>query len=159
MEPDVETLADHHNLAEFASDAPELDQWIANPARQSNDRDTSRVYVICNSNGAVIAYSALVAATITRTSLSSRAGSGLPHQIPAILLAKLAVDKSHRTLGLGTVLLSHAIRTSLHVREMIGVRLLFAEARDQSAREWYAKKGMVVARDNRTCYARLKDLL
>ena len=155
----VEVLAAHHRLTEFTSGAPELDQWLAGPARQSNDRDTARVYVICNGEGVVVAYSALVAATLSRESLRSRAASGLPQNVPAVLLAKLAVDQSNGASGLGTALLSHAIHTALQVREMIGARLLFAEARDQSARDWYVAKGMDCASDDRTCYARLKDLV
>jgi GNAT superfamily N-acetyltransferase len=155
----VEALAPHHDLAQLDSGAPELDRWLAGPARQSHDRDTARVYVICDTSGVVLAYSALVAATLGRESLSSRAASGLPQNIPAVLLGKLAVARSHHGAGLGTALLAHAIRTALEVRRLIGVRLLFAEARDQAARDWYVSKGMTCASDGRTCYARLKDFV
>src|SRR6202035_5174917 len=117
MTHEIETLAAHHDLTSFARDAPELDQWLSSPARQSNERDTARVYVISNGDGAVIAYSALVAATLTRASLRSRAASGLPEHVPAVLLAKLAVDRSHQASGLGIMLLRHAVQTALQVRE------------------------------------------
>jgi len=153
----VEALAAHHDLEDFASEASELNLWLTSSARQSNDRDTARVYVICNANARVIAYSALVVGTISRETLRSRAASGLPQHVPAILLAKLAVDRSYLSSGLGTQLLSHAIRISLEVKERVAVRLLFAEARDQVAHDWYVSRGMSSAKDGRTCYARLKD--
>jgi GNAT superfamily N-acetyltransferase len=154
----VEELDPHHDLTQLDSGAPELDKWLAGPARQSHDRDTARVYVICDNNGVALAYSALVAATLGRESLSSRAASGLPQNIPAVLLGKLAVTRSHHRAGLGTALLAHAVRTALEVCRLIGVRLLFAEARDRPAHDWYVSKGMTGTRDGRSCYVRLKDL-
>ena len=159
MTSDIGILDDRHDLTKFVSGATELDQWLSGSARQSDSRDTARVHVICDTGGVVVAYSALVAGTITRETLRSRAASGLPGQVPGILLAKLAVDQSHSGSGLGTALLSHAVRTALQVRQSIGIRLLFAHARDELARDWYVAKGMDCARDGRTCYARLKDLL
>lgn len=110
MTPTVELLGPHHNLNQFDSGAPELDLWLAGSARQSHDRDTARVLVIADVDGAVLAYSALVVGTVSRRSLSSRAASGLPQEVPAVLLGKLAVTRIGRSAGLGSALLGHAAR-------------------------------------------------
>lgn len=158
MTPEVEVLVDAHVLEGFDSGADELDRWLTASAQQAQKRDTARVYVLLGPDSRVLAYSALVVATVERGVLASRAGRGLPAQIPAVLLAKLAVDRTAQSRGLGRLLLSHAAKQALEVRERAGVRLLVTEARDDAARAWYMRRGMSALTDQRTCYARLADL-
>ncbi len=158
MTSGVEALADEHVLDGFDSGAAELDRWLIAAARQAQKRDTARVYVLMEPDGRVLAYSALVVAAVERGVLSSRAGRGLPAQVPAVLLAKLAVDRTAQSRGLGRQLLGHAARKALEVRERVGARLLVTEARDDAARAWYVQQGMSALLDPRTCYSRLADL-
>jgi GNAT superfamily N-acetyltransferase len=156
--PAVEVLAARHDLTRLDSGAAELDSWLERAAWQAHGRDTARVYVVSDRDGTVIAYSALVVATLSRRALSSRAASGLPAEVPAVLLAKLAVDRTQQGAGVGAALLRHAARQALEVRDRVGVRLLVAEARDEAARAWYTANGLTSLSDGRTCYVRLKDL-
>jgi GNAT superfamily N-acetyltransferase len=158
VKPEVQALVDVHVLDEFDSGADELDRWLAVSARQAQQRDTARVYVVAEQNGRVLAYSALVVATVERAVLASRARSGLPTQVPAVLLAKLAVDRTACSRGLGRSLLGHAAQQALEVRQRVAARLLVTEARDDDARAWYLARGMSALQDGRTCYARLADL-
>ncbi len=139
-----------------------MDRWLSTAARQSNERDTVRVYVVCDDSDVVVAYSALVVGTLSKERLPSRARSGLPAQVPGVLLVKLAVDRSQQEgAGLGGVLLGHAARSALAVRRLAGARLLFTEARDEAAKnakKWYVSKGMDSLGDSLFCYTRLKDL-
>jgi len=144
----VRPLEADDELEAFDSGADDLDRWLKTQAHLSQQRDAARVYVV-ESEGRVIGYSALVAATIGRDDVSSGLGGGLS-MIPAVLLGKLAVDRSAHGAGLGTRLLRHAVRTSLDVRRLIGARLLVAHARDDSARSWYQHIGMRCLADGRT---------
>jgi GNAT superfamily N-acetyltransferase len=152
----VRPLGADDELDAFDSGADDLDRWLRTQARLSQQRDAARVYVV-EREGRVVGYSALVAATVGRDDVSSGAAGGLS-TIPAVLLGKLAVDHSAHRGGVGTALLSHALRTSLDVRKLVGARLLIAHARDSSARSWYEHKGMRCLADGHTVIARLADL-
>jgi hypothetical protein len=152
----IELLSEHHDVTRLDCGVPELDEWLKKTARTSNERDLARTYVIADENNVVVAYSALLASSIGSDALASRAGRGLPGNIPAVLLGKLAVDVKHR--GLGRELLGHACRVAVAVREQIGARFLFADALNDAARAWYLSKGMSAVEGSNVCYTRIKDL-
>ncbi|GAA1534646.1 GNAT family N-acetyltransferase [Kribbella lupini] len=156
MNPNIELLSDHHDVTKLDCGIPQLDEWLRKTARISNERDLAKTYVIADENGVVVAYSALVASSIESTALTSRARHGLPTTLPAVLLGKLAVDMDHR--GLGSHLLGHACRIAVAVREIIGARFLFADALNETARNWYLSKDMKAVAGSNVCYARIKDL-
>jgi GNAT superfamily N-acetyltransferase len=153
----VERFEPTHKVDEFLSGAVELDAWLREAAKQAEARDSARVYVIVDDSRRVLAYSALTVGVLSRASVSSRAAGGLSSNIPAVLLGKLAVDSSQQGSRYGSALLAHAVMTALSVRHAVGVRLLYADARDEVAAKWYESKKLKTASDGRTCYTRLSD--
>jgi len=68
---------------------------------------------------------------------------GLPaYDLPAILLARLAVDKRFSGRGLGRALLSEALRVSLRASKQVGSRCIIVDAYP-AALDWYRKYGFV----------------
>lgn len=67
---------------------------------------------------------------------------GLPKyaDIPAILLARFAVNQNFAGRGVGHILMSHALDLTLSAAQISAARYLFVEAYD-SAVTWYAKYG------------------
>ena len=66
----------------------------------------------------------------------------MPRQpIPAVLLARLAVDLDFQRSGVGAFLLADALRRALSVAETAGIRLLLVHALDESARSFYKHFG------------------
>ena len=63
------------------------------------------------------------------------------HPIPAVLLARLAVDGSVQGLGVGAWLLDDAMRRAAAAAETLGVRLLLAHAVDERARDFSERFG------------------
>jgi GNAT superfamily N-acetyltransferase len=63
------------------------------------------------------------------------------HPIPAILLARLAVDESVQGEGIGATLLADAMERTLRVAEETGIRLLLVHAVDEDARSFYLHYG------------------
>lgn len=63
--------------------------------------------------------------------------------IPAIKLARMAVDKSLRGQGLGSQLVDFAIAVSVSISEQVGCRLLVTDAK-QSAVKFYEKVGFTM---------------
>jgi hypothetical protein len=79
--------------------------------------------VVRDDSDLVVAYAALVVGRLSKEKLSSRARSGLPVEVPDVLIAKLAVDRSQQGNGPGGVLLGHAGRSALAVRRLACARL------------------------------------
>lgn len=89
----------------------------------------------------VVAYYASSTAVVLRAQATKRAARNQPEPIPALLLGRLAVDREHQGVGLGSALLKHFIVKSLEVAEITGVRLLLVHAKNAAAREFYARYG------------------
>ena len=103
---------------------------------------SARVYVVVDASDSVVAYYALTVASLERAEATKRAAKGMPrHSIPAMLLARLAVDRREQGKGLGASLLRDALERTLLVADLAGVRLLLVHAVDEEAREFYAHYG------------------
>ena len=114
----VETLA-HHDLSGFSCGKPELDDWLRRHARTTTGQGT-RTYVLVDEEGRVVGYFALAPHLLMRDDAPPRLARGAPHQIPAILLAKLALDSTMHGSGLGRDLLVHALATILDAARRAG---------------------------------------
>jgi GNAT superfamily N-acetyltransferase len=67
---------------------------------------------------------------------------GMPqHLIPAMLLARLAVDQSAQGRGVGSFLLKDAMVRTVSVAEQAGIRLLLVHAINDGARAFYEHFG------------------
>ncbi len=87
-------------------------------------------------------YYALTGASVDHHEATKRAAKGMgQYRIPAVLLSRLAVDRSVQGRGIGALLLADAMRRALTVSDEVGVRLLLAHALNDSARSFYGKFG------------------
>jgi GNAT superfamily N-acetyltransferase len=68
------------------------------------------------------------------------------HPIPAVLLARLAVDQSVQGHGLGSFLLRDATARTLAAAAELGIRVMLVHALNQSARDFYAHHGFEPSR-------------
>jgi GNAT superfamily N-acetyltransferase len=100
----------------------------------------SRTWVVTE-GPRVVAFYASSAAVVLRADASKRTGRNQPDPLPAILLARLAVDSEHQRAGLGGAILKHFILKSLEVAEITGVRVLLVHAKDSDAARFYQSRG------------------
>jgi GNAT superfamily N-acetyltransferase len=63
------------------------------------------------------------------------------HPIPAVLLARLAVDRSVQGRGLGAFLLRDALARTLAAAAELGIRAMLVHVLDESARDFYLHHG------------------
>ncbi len=102
--------------------------------------------MVDDEQGRVVGYHALSVASIEHSEATERARKGMPrHQIPAILLARLAVDRSVQGKGLGAFLLKDAMSRVLAVTEQAGIRLILVHAVNDEARAFYEHFGFEVS--------------
>jgi GNAT superfamily N-acetyltransferase len=140
---DPEPLDVKHTLEGFDCGVESLNIWLTEHARQAAAAGSARVFVIVDAKQErVCGYYALAAAAVTHEEAIERARKGQPrHPIPAVLLARLAVDASVQGHGLGAWLLQDAILRALSASEAVGMRVLLVHALDDNARRFYERWG------------------
>lgn len=131
----VEPLADH-DVEEFHCGNAELDDWFARHARTATGQGT-RTYVLVDEDATVVGYFAVAPHLLDREDAPPRVGRGAPRQIPAILLAKVALDESIHGQGLGAELLVFALETVIEAARRAGGRIVVVDAIDDTARSFY----------------------
>jgi ribosomal protein S18 acetylase RimI-like enzyme len=76
------------------------------------------------------------------------AGKFPEHGLPAVRLARLAVDTRFQGCGYGGRLLAEAIHRTVLIAEHAGVIGLFVDAKDETARLFYQRYGFKSLPDN-----------
>ena len=120
----------------FDSGAPELDEWLVRYSWQ-NQRASNAVTYVSVLDGRVVGYYAIAVANVTNAAVPAPVAKGAPRQVPCLLLARLAVDRSMQGLGLGGGLLADALRRTVDLADSVGIRALLVHARDDAARQFY----------------------
>ena len=135
-----EPLRKHHRLDDFRCGEPALDEWLKRYARAAHAADSARVFVATLEDlETVVGYYALAAAQVAAEDATTRALKGQPQArpLPAILLARLAVDQRHQGAGLGRSLLQDVLLRCAAAAEAIGARVLLVHAKHDAAKRWY----------------------
>lgn len=136
---DPQPLGSDHVLSGFECGVDSLNTWLPKHARAAAASGSARTYVISDAEqGRVVGYHALCAASVSREEASPRASRGMPrHPIPALLLARLAVDQSVQGNGLGAFLLRDAMARTLAAASEFGIRVMLVHALNEPARDFY----------------------
>jgi ribosomal protein S18 acetylase RimI-like enzyme len=137
-----EALTDNHDLTVFDCQNGELNDWLRDSALHARDMGTARTYVwVQESSQIVAAYYSVAPHLVVRETLSKSVGSGSPDQIPAVILARLAIHHTLKGQRLGSQLLLDALELIVaHARE-VGGRLVVVDAIDQNAIDFYRHHG------------------
>jgi predicted N-acetyltransferase YhbS len=140
---DPERLGSNHVLSGFDCGVGSLNVWLERHARSASGVGSAKTYVITDEEqGRVVGYHALTLVSVEHVEATSRAKKGMPkYPIPAMLLARLAVDESVKGKGLGAFLLRDAMVRTVAVSQEAGLRLLLAHALNEQARTFYVKFG------------------
>ena len=141
----VELLDPTHDVGGFDCGIEPLIVFLRRYALTNGRNGSARTFVVCR-EGAVVGYYSLCAASVAFEQTPARIRKGLArHEVPLVLLARLAVDRSAQGQGLGFSLLLDAFARFLRVQESIGARGLLAHAKDDAAKAFYEKWGSVAA--------------
>jgi predicted N-acetyltransferase YhbS len=135
-----EPLAPHHELDAFESGVATLDEWLKRRARRNEADGASRTFVLCTGRR-VVGYYSLAAGSVLHTAATGKVRRNMPDPVPALLLARLAVDRAWHGKGLGADLLSDAISRAIGAAETIGVRAILVHAISDGAKAFYEKHG------------------
>ncbi|MBN7332405.1 GNAT family N-acetyltransferase [Mycobacteroides abscessus] len=131
-------ITERDDISGFESGAPSLDEYLHNRALANHVGDGSRCFVTCK-DGRVMGYYSLSSTAVLRSDMPGRVRRNMPDPIPAILLARLAVDRKTQGMGLGGSLLRDAILRTVQVSEQVGVKILLVHALHEEARTFYER--------------------
>jgi GNAT superfamily N-acetyltransferase len=141
-----ERLTRHHDLSAFENGKhPSLDHWLRGRALAIEGL-SARTYVICDANAPsrVVGYYAISTAMEQRIALpSAKMRRGMPETVPILLIGRLAIDRAFRGIGLGTELISDALRRCFAASNIAGARAVVAHAIDEDAVGFYERHGFL----------------
>ena len=135
-------LSDQHQLADFESGEPSLDDWLKRRAARNQANGSSRTYVVCEGD-AVIGYYCLAAGAIGHAEAPPSLKRNRPDPVPVLVLGRLAIHKNHHQKGIGTALLNDAIRRAMQAADIAGITALLVQAISEQARRFYRSRGFV----------------
>ncbi len=134
-------LAAHHRIDDFDSGVPSLDDWLKRRAAMNQVSGASRTFVLCEGNTAV-GYYALASSAINVEATPGRFRRNMPDPIPVVVLARLAVARSHHSQGLGRALFQDAARRVIQAADAIGIRGMIVHALSDEAKAFYLHLGL-----------------
>lgn len=141
MDFTVEQLAGTHLLDKFASGQPYLDLWLREFAHNADRKNLGRTFVWHAGDNEILGYYTLAPTVIDREELPARLGHGSPNRIPAVLLARLALDQRLHGQGLGGELLISALGRIVRAATQVGGRFVVVDAIDDAAVAFYRHYG------------------
>jgi GNAT superfamily N-acetyltransferase len=133
----VESFSAGRDLHAFDCGYDTLNSWLRQHAGHATRRGTRTYLLVEEATAAVVGYFALAPHLLERDDAPPSVGRGAPRRIPAILLTKLALDKSLHGQGLGAELLVHALTTIVTAARAAGGRLVVVDAIDENAASFY----------------------
>lgn len=133
---------ERHRLDCLDSGEPELDTWLREHAPGAQARRVSRTFVWCREDeNAVLGYYSLAGHRLVRDELPKSIGRGSPVEVPAVLLARLAVDTSLQGKGLGGAVLADALRRVVAATDLVAARFVAVDAFHEDAVRFYEHHG------------------
>lgn len=130
-----------HDRSTFDSGAPELDDWLRRYSTQNRKRNTAATWVVSDSSSVVRGYVSVAMTGVDRSSAPSALGAHAPDPAPALLIGRLAVDRSVSGLGIGTMLVAHVLANAVALNEQAAFRAVVVTALDDKARSWWERLG------------------
>lgn len=137
-----EPLTRAHSLTEFDCGKQSLTDWLQRFALQSQAGDSARTYVL-HRDMRVIGYYSICPSSISREASLARVirGLGRYDSVPAILIARLALDRNEHGQLLGAALLKYALLQAIEGADAIGGRVILVHALDDQAKRFYEHFG------------------
>ncbi|MFZ6779896.1 GNAT family N-acetyltransferase [Undibacterium sp. Ji83W] len=123
-----------------------MNNWLQQIARQHQKNAISQTFVLTDEKtpDAILGfYSLALRALIPRQNLPASMAKKLPANVPAITLARLAVQENQQGKGYGEELLVDAMRRTRTASKTVGGWALFVDAKDEHAAAFYQRYGFV----------------
>lgn len=143
-----EPLHAGHDLSTFSCGKPTLDAWLKTRALANQEKGFTAVMVVHDA-GRVVGYYGLAPTAVVPGSMPRSVRTGQPPDpVPCLLLGQLATDQAWAGAGVGTALLTHALRRCVTAAGLIGGRAVIVNALDEEAAAFWARRGFRPGKDD-----------
>jgi len=139
-----EKLLAEHDLADFDSGEPALDDWLRRRALANEESGSSRTYVVCVGKR-VVGYYSLAVGAVAHVSAPGRVKRNMPDPVPVMVLGRLAVDQDFQGRGIGSGLLRDAVLRTIQAAEIAGIRAILVHALSEAATRFYQRHGFIAS--------------
>ena len=156
-------IAQDFLLADFDCSNDELNEFLQKYALSNQERKLGATTLLIHDNDSrsdVIGYYTLCPCHIDKSNLPKKFGGNLPYHVPAIKLARLAVDNKCQGHKYGELLLAHALRGCYDLSQNFGGYVVLIDVKPK-ARGFYEKYGVRLigeAKDSFLMGMRTKDI-
>ncbi len=124
----------------FDSGNPALDRWLVAHALRNQESGASRTYIVREA-GRIVAFYSLATGGVEHSRSPRGIRRNMPDPIPVMILARLAVARTHQRRGLGRALVRDALLRTLQASEIVGIRAVTVHALDAQAAAFYERLG------------------
>jgi GNAT superfamily N-acetyltransferase len=139
-----EKLSPAHNLSDFDSGEPVLDDWLRRRALHNEASGASRTFVVCIGK-TVVGYYTLAVGAVAHVEAPGRVRRNMPDPLPVMVIGRLAVDKSLQRRSIGKGLLRDAVLRTVQASEIAGIRAILVHAISEPAKRFYEGCGFIAS--------------
>ncbi len=141
-----------HDRTVFDCGIPELDNYLKNSAGQDARRRMAVTYVAADSANRVVGFYTLSSDNVATSALPPEVVKKLRlpryDSIPAMLIGRLAVDRTQQGQGLGSALLVDALRNCYQIAtNTVAAAFVIVDAKNDRAKDWYKSFSFVALPD------------
>lgn len=106
-------------------------------------------------------YFCISAGSVERGAAPGKLRRNAPDVIPVSVIGRLAVNRDHSGKGLGTDLLSDALRRIAQASQSIGIGAVLVQAKDEAAKRFYLRcaEFLEYPEDSRTLFLPIESLI
>ena len=145
---EIQAFDRRFDRSSFSCGKPDLDDWLKTKAGQQERANNTRTFLAVEGSK-VIGYYATTTYRLGLDEVAEMYGVGKrAYPIPAVLLARLAVDTGCQGTGIGSHLLLHALSQIAEASQYLGFEVVVVDAIDRDAVTFYARSGFTQFQDH-----------
>ena len=120
------------NLTSFTCSEPELNDFLKTDALNDHENLYSITRLICYENN-IIGFFTLIADNISVKTIPENEYSDYHYnKLPAVKIARLAVDKNYEHKGIGTLIITEILSVVNLISDNIGCRIITVDAKENA---------------------------
>ena len=120
-------------LKNFDCGIEQLNEFLSRYAIKNDELGIGRTFIALNSSNHILGYFTLAAAQVAYQEIPDECKGKLPkYPIPALRIARLAVNKELQGNGIGKWLLSQVFIKAVQVSDITGLYLIIVDAKETS---------------------------
>ena len=129
----VKEISPKSALKKFDCEVEVLNEFLSRYALKNDELGIGKTYVALNENNQIAGYFTLATAQVAYQEIPDDFRGKLPkYPIPALRIARLAVNKGLKGRGIGKWLLAQAFIKAIHVADVTGLYFIIVDAKETS---------------------------